>query len=93
MDTQFCASCQVTVTTAHVIQKCWRTHGGRILQNLGQDLCEGRRQHLRGAHLRTPEGLQKPNIIATKDGRFAVIDVQVVRSADSLSRAHALEAR
>lgn len=88
------AGCNVTETTAHVIQGCFRTHGGRIrrhdavckilatsLQRRGYSVA---REHL----FETTEGRRKPDLIAVQENVATVIDAQVVTGARDLNRTH-----
>lgn len=88
------AGCNVTETTAHVIQSCFRTHGGRVLRHdavakmlagsLRRKNYDVRREHL----FCTQEGRRKPDLLAVKDGVATVIDVQVVSGARPLLQSH-----
>lgn len=88
------AGCGVAETTAHIIQSCVRTHGGRIkrhdavcrilsnaLNNKGWNVVENPHYHL-------PSGLMKPDIVATKGEQAKIIDTQVVSGVGSLREHH-----
>lgn len=88
------AGCGVQETAAHVIQQCFRTHGGRVMRHdavaatLAQDL-QGRGFQVRREHsFRTSVGVRKPDIVASKDGQACVLDVQVVSGARHLEESH-----
>lgn len=88
------AGCGVEETTAHIIQSCCRTHGGRILRH--DSICHTVANSLRNSgwevrenpHYITSNGLMKPDIIAKKDDAVKIIDTQVVSGASSLNAAH-----
>lgn len=87
------AGCRETETAGHIVQKCTRTHGGRILRHnaivktVADSLTDkGWTVHLERVY-NTRVGPRKPDITACKDGRIAIIDAQVV-SANDLDRAH-----
>lgn len=88
------AGCALLETTAHTIQGCWRTHGGRILRhdNVSRAVATELRKigYLveEEPHLRTTEGLRKPDIIAVKDKAAVIIDTQIVSGATALSFVH-----
>ena len=93
-----CRACKAPFeTTAHIIQQCERTHGGRIkrhdaivrvlagaLRNKGYVVTEE-------PHLRTVVGLRKPDLLAVKEDCVKVVDVQVVSGAHSLNHSHHLK--
>lgn len=87
------AGCQESETAGHIIQKCHRTHGGRILRHNAIARSVGSSLERKGWLVQyerlyeTQEGLRKPDITAYKDGRYAIVDAQVV-SAEDLDRAH-----
>jgi hypothetical protein len=86
--------CGVQETAAHVIQQCFRTHGGRIMRHdavastLAGELQRGgykvRREHV----FRTPAGVRKPDILASKGERGHVLDVQIISGARPLTEGH-----
>jgi hypothetical protein len=88
------AGCNVTETTAHTIQGCFRTHGGRIkrhnaiVKTISNELKQKGFEVKTEPHFHLDEGLKKPDILAIKDGRANVIDVQVVSGAGLLNEAH-----
>lgn len=91
--------CGVDETTAHIVQQCFRTHGGRVMRHdaiaavLAAELDRAgyrvRREHL----FQTQQGGRKPDILAVKGEQGFVLDVQVVSGARSLNEAHTLKTR
>lgn len=87
------AGCSQAETTAHCVQVCPRTHGGRILRH--DALVNTVAAHLQRREFRviregvwdTSEGRRKPDIVAGTDGEHAfVLDVQVVSGQRPLQR-------
>jgi len=86
--------CGVQETAAHVIQQCFRTHGGRVMRHdavasvVAAELQRGgysvRREHT----FRTREGVRKPDILAAKGGHGHILDVQIISGARSLTEGH-----
>ena len=78
------AGCTSTETAAHVIQACFRTHGGRILRHnpvcrvLASGLRDKGWEVMEEPHIPTRAGTRKPDLVAAKDDRVCVIDSQVV---------------
>jgi len=85
------AGCSRPETTAHIIQECFRTHGGRVLRHdavaaaIGGGLSQKGWTVLRERLFPTREGNRKPDIIATRQGQVKVLDVQIVSGARPLS--------
>ena len=88
------AGCNITETATHVIQNCFRTHGGRVLRHnaVYKILANGLRQKgynvITEAKLWTIEGLKRPGILAIKDGRAEIIDAQIISGSNSLNNTH-----
>lgn len=88
------AGCQETETFHHVTQKCFRTHGGRIMRHdrVVDLLSDETRSRGFVVHkeprLTTSAGLRKPDLVLVKDDVAHVVDVQVVWTRD-LERSHA----
>lgn len=88
------AGCMVRETTAHTIQQCVRTHGGRILRHnkvaqvLKTAMVEEGWTVEEEPRVQTTRGLRKPDIIAVKDGAGVIVDVQVVSGQRPLDDAH-----
>lgn len=88
------AGCSCTETAAHVIQSCFRTHGGRVKRH--DAVCRTIADHLRSREmqvvmeprLQTSVGLRKPDILAAKDGRGFIVDAQIVSGATALDDSH-----
>lgn len=88
------AGCSCTETAAHVIQSCFRTHGGRIKRH--DAVCKTLADHLRARkmsvrtepHLRTSLGLKKPDLLVERNGRGFIVDAQIVSGALSLDDSH-----
>lgn len=84
------ADCRETETAGHIIQKCHRTHGGRIVRHDEIVKAVGNSLERKGWTVQYKRlypisvGPRKPDITAFKDGRCAIIDAQVV-SADDLN--------
>ncbi|CAB3260674.1 unnamed protein product [Arctia plantaginis] len=88
------AGCAVRETTAHCIQQCHRTHGGRILRHdkvaevVSSGMAEVGWTVVREPRIKTALGLRKPDIIAARDGVGVIVDVQVVSGRQSLDGLH-----
>ncbi|KAL6416642.1 hypothetical protein ACFW04_013282 [Cataglyphis niger] len=88
------AGCPDTETPAHCVQRCFRTHGGRILRH--DDLCRqvGNFLRTRGWHVdaehaySTSVGRRRPDLTIVKNGEAVVVDAQVVSSETALNVAH-----
>lgn len=78
------AGCRVSETNYHTIQHCQRTHGGRVFRH--DRVVDMLRTHFekrkfkvqKEPRLNTTAGLQKPDLLVTKDGKTYVLDFQVV---------------
>lgn len=74
-------------TLYHVVQECGRTHGGRILRH--DKICDIISEGLvakgwcivKEPIVQTREGVKKPDLVCTRDGRLVVVDVNVVASS------------
>ena len=88
------AGCLETETTAHIIQNCPRTHGGRIHRHnavahiLAENLNRLGYVTEEEPPLRTTVGLRKPDILAVKGSKVTLIDAQIVSGATALDDAH-----
>ncbi|CAG4941104.1 unnamed protein product [Parnassius apollo] len=88
------AGCVVRETTAHTIQQCWRTHGGRILRHdrvvrlVAEAMASDQWSVVTEPHVKTSKGLRKPDIVAAKGGVGVIVDVQVVSGQRPLDDAH-----
>ncbi|KAL6417402.1 hypothetical protein ACFW04_012773 [Cataglyphis niger] len=88
------AGCPDTETPAHCVQRCFRTHGGRILRH--DDLCRqvGSFLRTRGWHVdaehaySTSVGRRRSDLTIVKDGEAVVVDAQVMSSETALNVAH-----
>lgn len=88
------AGCPDVETPAHCVQRCFRTHGGRILRH--DDLCRQVGGFLRqkGWHVdaelaySTAAGRRRPDLTIERDGRAVVVDAQVVSGENALNLAH-----
>lgn len=93
------AGCLEEETPAHVIQKCVRTHGGRILRHdaickrVADDLSARGWAVTRERSFNTPIGVRRPDMVAFKGGAAVVIDAQVVAAGFPLDIAHANKVR
>ncbi|GLV43786.1 hypothetical protein CBL_12313 [Carabus blaptoides fortunei] len=91
-------SCQATETAAHVIQCCWRTHGGRVLRHnavadrLTSELQAKGWTVVSEPHIQTTNGLRKPDNVASREQKGLVLDVQIVSGAQPLSQQHPVKA-
>jgi len=89
------AGCARAETTAHIIQKCYRTHGDQVLRHdavaveIGCSLSLKGWSVLREKIFCTSEGNRKPDIIASRQGIVKIIDVQVVSGTRSLATSDA----
>lgn len=91
------AGCPERETPAHCVQRCFRTHGGRILRH--DDLCRQVAGFLRQKGFdvlaekafNTSVGRRRPDLIISKGNTAYVLDAQVVSSEGSLNRAHELK--
>ncbi|KAK2575344.1 hypothetical protein KPH14_012788, partial [Odynerus spinipes] len=94
MSTRCRAGCNVTETSAHVIQGCHRTHGGRILRHnaICRTMASGLRRAGWTVHEEpmyvTAEGTRKPDLVCERGGQVAVVDSQVVSGYGPLDEAH-----
>ena len=88
------AGCDAVETATHVIQNCFRTHGGRIKRHdaVSKTLANGLRQKNWKVEekndFQTSEGLRKPDLVCMKDGVVWVIDTQVVGHYKPLNELH-----
>lgn len=88
------ALCMVRETTAHVIQQCHRTHGGRIERHnaIARLVANAMREKgwsvIEEPKIHTSRGLRKPDLIASKDGTGVIVDAQVVSGRRSLDDSH-----
>lgn len=88
------AGCESSETTAHIIQQCWRTHGGRIRRHdavteyVAKALERKKWTVVREPHVNTNVGLRKPDLVCSRQGRVVVLDTQVVTGARPLDRSH-----
>lgn len=88
------AGCPDTETPAHCVQRCFRTHGGRILRH--NDLCRqvGGFLQQKGWQVdaelaySTSAGRRRPDLTIAKGGEAVVVDAQVVSSETALDVAH-----
>jgi len=88
------AGCNSTETAAHVIQGCFRTHGGRVLRH--NAVCRILASGLRNAGWAvreepayvTAEGKRKPDLLCLLGSRAVVLDAQVVSGVAPLVDAH-----
>ncbi|CAK1601489.1 unnamed protein product [Parnassius mnemosyne] len=93
------AGCVVRETTAHTIQQCWRTHGGRILRHdrvvklVADAMASDQWSVVTEPHVKTSKGLRKPDIVAAKGGVGVIVDVQVVSGQRPLDDAHRIDGR
>jgi len=93
------AGCQSTETAAHVIQGCFRTHGGRVLRH--NAVCRVLASGLRSAGWTvreepsyiTAEGKRKPDLLCLRGSKAVVLDAQVVSGAAPLGDAHERKTR
>ncbi|CAK1602358.1 unnamed protein product [Parnassius mnemosyne] len=80
------AGCVVRETTAHTIQQCWRTHGGRIMRHdrvvklVADAMASDQWSVVTEPHVKTSKGLRKPDIVAAKGGVGVIVDVQVQKN-------------
>jgi len=85
------AGCARAKTTAHIIQECYRTHGGWVLRHdavaaeISRSLALRGWTVLREKVFRTGEGNRKPDIIASRQGIARIVDVQVVSGTRPLA--------
>lgn len=88
------AGCMVRETTAHTIQQCHRTHGGRIERHNCVANVVSSAMEVKGwtvvkePKLRTALGLRKPDIIASRNGVGVIVDAQVVSGQRPLDELH-----
>jgi hypothetical protein len=93
------AGCHVSETTAHIVQGCFRTHGGRIKRHnaivriVSNDLRHKGWEVKEEPRYRLSSGLRKPDLLAVKDGVAKLVDVQVVSGSGSLNEAHERKAQ
>ncbi|CAK9834365.1 Retrovirus-related Pol polyprotein from type-2 retrotransposable element R2DM [Anthophora retusa] len=88
------AGCNETETINHILQRCHRTHAARVERhNAIVSYCKRalEKSHERvdeEPHFVTPEGLRKPDLVATCGNAAVVIDAQVVSEQADLLKAH-----
>lgn len=88
------AGCLSTETAAHVIQGCFRTHGGRVLRH--NAVCNTLAAGLRNIGwtvqqepvFQTAEGRRKPDLVCVREAEVSVVDAQVVSRVPSLDDSH-----
>lgn len=88
------AGCPDIETPAHCVQRCFRTHGGRILRH--DDLCRQVSGFLKqkGWHVdaelaySTTAGRRRPDLTIAKGDEAVVVDAQVVSSETALDVSH-----
>jgi len=88
------AGCLEIETPAHCVQRCFRTHGGRILRH--NDLCRqvGNFLQQKGWQVdaelaySTSAGLRRPDLTIVKGDEAVVVDAQVVSSETALDVSH-----
>lgn len=88
------AGCPERETSAHCVQRCFRTHGGRILRH--DDLCRqvGGFLKQKGWHVdaelaySTSAGRRRPDLTIAKGDEAVVVDAQVVSSETALDVSH-----
>lgn len=93
------AGCNSTETAAHVIQGCFRTHGGRVLRH--NAVCKVLAAGLRNAGWTvreepvyvTAEGKRKPDLLCLRGAEAVVVDAQIVSGANPLGDAHERKVR
>lgn len=88
------AGCQADKITAHIIQRCHMTHGGRILRHNavieanGKELSEiGYRVKLERRYP-TQSGTRKPEMVVERDGKVSILDAQIISASQSLYKWH-----
>lgn len=85
------AGCPMLETTAHAIQSCFRTQGGRIKRHNAVSNTIAAALKDRGwtvekePELDTTEGKRKPDIVAVRDDHLVVVDTQVVSGVPPLN--------
>lgn len=78
------AGCGCVETQNHILQQCHRTHDTRIkrhdsvAQYVGKKLQENNYIVEREPKIRTPQGLRKPDIVASRNGISFVLDAQII---------------
>lgn len=88
------AGCMVRETTAHCIQQCFRTHGGRIERHnkvaryLAKDMAQKGWIVEEEPRINTDRGIRKPDIIAVRGDAGVIVDVQIVSGQRPLDDAH-----
>lgn len=94
VDTKCRAGCVESETTAHIIQRCFRTHGGRIKRHDFVTRVVAEAMTRRGwsvelePRIATSLGHRKPDVIAVRDGVGVILDTQVVSGQRPLDDAH-----
>ncbi|KAL0103820.1 hypothetical protein PUN28_017857 [Cardiocondyla obscurior] len=88
------AGCPERETSAHCVQRCFRTHGGRIQRH--NDLCRqvGNFLQQKGWHVDaeqaypTTAGRRRPDLTISRGGEAVVVDAQVVSCETALEVSH-----
>lgn len=90
------AGCHEVETNGHILQRCHRTHDNRIRRHNGLVAHIKRNLVNQGytveaePHFRMPDGLRKPDLVAIKEQKALILDVQVVMNTRILTR-HTIE--
>lgn len=77
------AGCEQNETTYHIVQSCFRTHGGRVLRHdkvvntMAAELSSTGFTVHKEPMLNTSVGLRKPDLVVVKDNQAFVIDAHV----------------
>jgi len=88
------AGCPDIETPAHCVQRCFRTHGGRILRHnvlcrqVGGYLQQKRWQVDAELAYSTTAGRRRPDLTIARGGEAVVVDAQVVSSESALRETH-----
>lgn len=86
--------CRETETAAHIIQRCFRTHGGRVLRHdkIVTRLADGLKQEgweiWKERRFLTDVGPRIPDLVAIKASQVTVVDAQIVAAKPSLDSQH-----
>ncbi|CAK9834516.1 Retrovirus-related Pol polyprotein from type-1 retrotransposable element R2 (Fragment) [Anthophora retusa] len=88
------AGCRVPETTAHIVQECFGTHGGRILRHdaivkyMSSVLMRDGWNVSVEPRIITAAGLRKPDLLAARNNIVRVVDTQIVSGYRCLQEAH-----
>lgn len=97
VDVRCRAGCDARETAAHILQSCWRTHNFRLMRHnaltktIAAKLREGGYDVLEEPRIANGDAWVKPDIVASRDGFAAILDVQIISGAVDLETANEMK--